>query len=689
MPIVPWGTTVGSSGGTGTVTSVSVVTANGVSGSVATATTTPAITLTLGAIIPSTVNGITLSGSLTPQLGVIGTTTVSGSNSGDQTITLTGAVTGSGTGSFATTIQSSIALPGSPTTTTQSAGDNSTKIATDAFVTTAVNNAISGVNPAIAVQAATTAVGDTSGFTYNNGVSGVGATLTQNSAAIYIVDGFTFSTTTQRLLVKNDTQTTGGASAGAFNGIYLCTTVGTAIIPAVFTRALDYDQPSDINNTGAIPVVNGTANADTSWLLTSSVTTVGTNALTYTQFTLNPTTLMTKSVYDPAAIAQQVVGTTASQTLTNKTLTSPTLTAPALGTPASGVATNLTGTAAGLTAGTVTTNANLTGDTTSVGNATTTVKVQGVTITSAEATLLSQTNGSTTRSATATLVAGEETVFTGSTASQTLTFPVTPQVSSINSVTNISSVTVTLAAGAGNTINNNGVVGSITVPVGGTYTLVFIGTVWYVTNGDQLGSTGSGNTVLATSPTLTTPALGTPSALVGTNITGTGASFTAGNVTTNANLTGDVTSSGNATTIGTNKVINSYLSTTAIELGYAQITSNFAPGTTALTDITGLSVTVTIPAGGRTVMILAQCTMFNTSSADNMTIQIREGSTTLTTLKYRTAALNSPEVVTGYVRLTGVSTGSHTYKLSMTGGAPNPAIEATATEISFIQVLLA
>jgi hypothetical protein len=41
--------------GSGTVTSVSVVTANGVSGTVATATTTPAITLTLGAITPSSV----------------------------------------------------------------------------------------------------------------------------------------------------------------------------------------------------------------------------------------------------------------------------------------------------------------------------------------------------------------------------------------------------------------------------------------------------------------------------------------------------------------------------------------------------------------------------------------------------------------------------------------------------------
>jgi len=60
-------------------------------------------------------------------------------------------------------------------------------------------------------------------------------------------------------------------------------------------------------------------------------------------------------------------------------------------------------------------------------------------------------------------------------------------------------------------------------------------------------TTGSGNVVLAASPTLVTPSLGTPSALVGTNISGTAANLTAGNVTTDANLTGAVTSVGNAT----------------------------------------------------------------------------------------------------------------------------------------------
>ncbi len=78
---------------------------------------------------------------------------------------------------------------------------------------------------------------------------------------------------------------------------------------------------------------------------------------------------MAAATYDPATIAEQLVGLTATQVLTNKTLTSPIMTAPALGTPASGIMTNVTGTASGFTAGNVTTNANLTGEITSVGNA--------------------------------------------------------------------------------------------------------------------------------------------------------------------------------------------------------------------------------------------------------------------------------------------------------------------------------
>ncbi len=67
-------------------------------------------------------------------------------------------------------------------------------------------------------------------------------------------------------------------------------------MPPILTRALDYNTPSDINSTGAIPVINGTVNGTTSWLLTSLINTVGTDALTYTQFTYNPTTVQTTTL---------------------------------------------------------------------------------------------------------------------------------------------------------------------------------------------------------------------------------------------------------------------------------------------------------------------------------------------------------------------------------------------------------
>ena len=104
--------TAASNGTAGTVTAVSVATANGVSGT-SSGGATPALTLTLGAITPTSVNGVTLSGTSTPTLAVTGTTAVSGTNTGDQTISLTGDVTGSGTGSFAATLANSGVTAGS------------------------------------------------------------------------------------------------------------------------------------------------------------------------------------------------------------------------------------------------------------------------------------------------------------------------------------------------------------------------------------------------------------------------------------------------------------------------------------------------------------------------------------------------------------------------------------------------
>lgn len=195
------------------------------------------------------------------------------------------------TGTAFAVFSNSPALTGAPTAPTQTAGDNTTDVATDAFVTTAVANAVAGINPAVAVQAATVSASDTSALTYNNGVGGIGATFTGTNNTAIVIDGFTFTTIGQRLLVKNDTQ----SPSGAFNGVYYVTQVQASITPPILTRALDYDQPSDMNNTGAIPVASGTQNGSTSWLLTSAVVTVGTTPLTFTIFTLSPSNTVTST----------------------------------------------------------------------------------------------------------------------------------------------------------------------------------------------------------------------------------------------------------------------------------------------------------------------------------------------------------------------------------------------------------
>ncbi len=87
--------------GTGSVTAVTVTTANGVSATVANQGTTPALTFTLGAITPSTVNGLTLATTTTgftisttsQALSVIGSSTISGSFIGSSSGTNTGDVT--------------------------------------------------------------------------------------------------------------------------------------------------------------------------------------------------------------------------------------------------------------------------------------------------------------------------------------------------------------------------------------------------------------------------------------------------------------------------------------------------------------------------------------------------------------------------------------------------------------------
>src|ERR1019366_8134728 len=123
-------------------------------------TTTPAITISLGAITPTSVNGITLSGSSTPTLAVTGTTTVSGANTGDVTLagqnylSISGqvitanAVDLSGTNATGTLAAGRFpALTGDVTT---SAGALGTTIASSAVTTGKIaNNAVDGTKIAL------------------------------------------------------------------------------------------------------------------------------------------------------------------------------------------------------------------------------------------------------------------------------------------------------------------------------------------------------------------------------------------------------------------------------------------------------------------------------------------------------------------------------------------------------------
>ena len=206
--------------------------------------------------------------------------------------------------------------------------------------------------------------------------------------------------------------------------------------------------------------------------------------------------------------------------------TSPTLVTPALGTPASGVMTNVSGTAASLTAGNVTTNANLTGHITSTGNA----AILGAFSSAQLSAALSDETGS------------------GAAVFATSPTLVTPALGTPASgvMTNVTGTAVNLTAGS--VTNNANLTGHVT-SVGNAAVLgAFSSAQLSAALSDE---TGTGVAVFATSPTLVTPLLGTPTSGVMTNVSGTAASLTAGNVTTNANLTGHVTSVGNAAVLGT------------------------------------------------------------------------------------------------------------------------------------------
>jgi len=158
--------------------------------------------------------------------------------------------------------------------------------AQDAATKNYVDTVAQGLDPKASVVYATTGNLFTGGgYTYNNGTSGVGATLTAATNRALSIDGQTPSVG-QRILVKNEvgTYVDTTTQSAAFNGIYTVTTVGSGTVPWVITRATDMDQWAEVPNAFTF-VEDGPTNADTGWVCTSNQSgTMGTTSITWTQF---------------------------------------------------------------------------------------------------------------------------------------------------------------------------------------------------------------------------------------------------------------------------------------------------------------------------------------------------------------------------------------------------------------------
>lgn len=145
---------------------------------------------------------------------------------------------------------------------------NSTDAATKNYVDTVAE----GLHIHEAAHCATTdtlAVLSGGTVTYNNGTSGVGATLTL-SAGLSAIDGHTL-TNGDRILVKNQ-------ATQAHNGMYVRTSA------TVLTRAADFNTAAEMAGGDFTFVENGTIYGNTGWVQTEEVLTVGTDAVIWQQF---------------------------------------------------------------------------------------------------------------------------------------------------------------------------------------------------------------------------------------------------------------------------------------------------------------------------------------------------------------------------------------------------------------------
>jgi hypothetical protein len=223
--------------------------------------------------VSGTANEVTATGSsavtisLPSALTFTGKTVTGGSFTGGTINSTTVGATTPSTGAFTSLLTTSGQITTAPTS------------ANDLVNKTYVDSIAAGLTFHAACNLATTAALAT--VTYNNGSSGVGATLTATSNGALTVDSVTPSVG-NRILVKNQ-------ASALQNGVYTVTTVGDGSTPFVLTRATDMNTSgsgyNQINSGNYFLITAGTTNANTSWVQTTPLPiTVGTTSLVFTQF---------------------------------------------------------------------------------------------------------------------------------------------------------------------------------------------------------------------------------------------------------------------------------------------------------------------------------------------------------------------------------------------------------------------
>jgi hypothetical protein len=140
--------------------------------------------------------------------------------------------------------------------------------ANDAANKAYVDAVAEGLHIHASVKAATTAA-LTGSVTYDNGTSGVGATLTL-ATPLSTLDGYSL-VNGDRVLIKNQAN-------AAHNGIYIRTS------STVFTRAADFNTVAEIASGDFLFVSNGTINGNTGHVQTIPMVTIGSTNITFEQF---------------------------------------------------------------------------------------------------------------------------------------------------------------------------------------------------------------------------------------------------------------------------------------------------------------------------------------------------------------------------------------------------------------------